>query len=515
MKRILIIDDDREMCTLLNRFLSRNGFETVEMYSGKTALAYIRQNEINVVLCDYRLEDMNGKEILANIKEINPAIPVIIITGYSDVKAAVEVTKMGAYDYVTKPLLPDEILLTIKKSVEGNSTVIEEESPEKNKSLSSENKEKSSSQKSDIKPASDEYIFGNSTVFNNIIIQVKRVAPTDFSVILYGESGCGKEVIAQTIHKNSKRSQKPFVAIDCGALSKELAGSELFGHEKGSFTGAINQKIGSLEIANGGSIFLDEISNLSYEIQVSLLRVIQERKIRRIGGTKDIEIDVRIIVASNEHLMEAAKKGKFREDLFHRFNEFSIDVPPLRERGEDILLFTNHFLKQITKQLDKHVAKISPQVAKVFMQYFWPGNLRELKNVIKRSVLLTDTDTIEINVLPFEIVNYSKLQFDQPPVYQTTTRGVISSNKEETNVNKDTPADEIAEVQNSEQELQTAKTIVNEKSLKIVSLNAEYNMILEALKQANYNKSKAARILSIDRKTLYNKMKEHKLLTVD
>lgn len=512
IKRVLIIDDDREMCLLLNRFLSRNGFETVEMYSGKTALAYIRQNDVNVVLCDYRLEDMNGKEILSGIKEINSAIPVIIITGYSDVKAAVEVTKMGAYDYVTKPLLPDEILLTIKKAAESSHSPAETPT-EKNKPIVSTVQEKCvTAQKLDVKPASEEYIFGNSTVFNNIIVQVKRVAPTDFSVILYGESGCGKEVIAQTIHKNSKRANKPFVAIDCGALSRELAGSELFGHEKGSFTGAINQKIGSLEIANGGTIFLDEISNLSYEIQVSLLRVIQERKIRRIGGTKDIEIDVRIIVASNEHLMEAAKKGKFREDLFHRFNEFSIDVPPLRERGDDILVFTNHFLKQITKQLDKNVTKISPLVSKVFMQYFWPGNLRELKNVIKRSVLLTDGDTIEINVLPFEIVNYSKLQFEQPT--SSTMKGAIIVNNDETAIN--IKEEEVITTESSEQETQQPiKTVVNEKSLKIVSLNAEYNMILEALKQANYNKSKAARILSIDRKTLYNKMKEHKLLSVD
>jgi two-component system response regulator HydG len=506
MKRVLIVDDDREMCMLLNRFLTRNGFEAIEMYSGKNALAYIGQNSADVVLCDYRLEDMNGKEVLAGIKEINHTIPVIIITGYTDVKAAVEVTKMGAWDYVTKPLLPDEILLSIKKCLEkaNDSSDENEASNRKTKDRASVN----STNRSDIKLASDDYIFGNSPIFNNVITQVKRVAPTNFSVILYGESGCGKEVIAQTIHKNSKRANKPFIAIDCGALGKELAGSELFGHEKGSFTGAINQKIGSLELANGGSIFLDEIANLSYDIQVSLLRVVQERKIRRIGGNKDIEIDVRIIVASNERLMEAAKSGRFREDLFHRFNEFSIDVPSLRERGDDILLFANHFLRQTSKELEKKVTGISPRVQSVFMNYSWPGNLRELKNIIKRSVLLTDTDVVDIDVLPFEIVNYSKLQFDEhvykSPVntHQTdTTNSVVSTNIESTPVSTQNSFD--------------GKLPINEKSLKTASLNAEYNMIVEALKQANYNKSKAARILNIDRKTLYNKMEEHKLLSFE
>ncbi len=504
MKRVLIIDDDREMCMLLNRFLTRNGFEAVEVYSGKKALEYIGQNSADVVLCDYRLEDMNGKEVLAGIKEINFNIPVIIITGYTDVKAAVEVTKMGAYDYVTKPLLPDEILLTIKKSLDKHS------GDHANKEEDNKNRT-SSSNKPDIKLASDEYIFGNSPAFNNIITQVKRVAPTNFSIILYGESGCGKEVIAQTVHKNSKRASKPFIAIDCGALSKELAGSELFGHEKGSFTGAINQKVGSMELANGGTIFLDEISNLSYDIQVSLLRVVQERKIRRIGSNKDIEIDVRIIVASNERLMEAAKRGKFREDLFHRFNEFSIDVPPLRERGDDILLFASHFLKLTSNELEKKVTHISPKVQEVFMSYSWPGNLRELKNIIKRSVLLTDTDTVDIDVLPFEIVNHSKLQFDKPAMQAQST--YYTETKENAASINNSSVNSLTE-QKSANETKPPITL-NEKSLKAASLAAEYNMIVEALKQANYNKSKAARILNIDRKTLYNKMEEHKLLTFE
>lgn len=503
MKKVLIIDDDREMCMLLTRFLTRNGFEVKEIYSGKNALAYIAQNEVDAVLCDYRLEDMDGKEVLAGINEINTDIPVIIITGYSDVKAAVEVTKMGAYDYVTKPLLPDEILLTIKSALKRNNKKSIKQSEPNNKKVKGED--------DSVKPTNDDYIFGNSPIFNAIITQVKRVAPTNFSVILYGESGCGKEVIAQTIHKNSKKANSPFIAIDCGALSKELAGSELFGHEKGAFTGAINQKVGSFELANGGTIFLDEIVNLSYDIQISLLRVVQERIVRRVGGTKDIDIDVRIIVASNEKLLDAARKGKFREDLFHRFNEFSIDVPSLRERGDDILLFANHFLKSTSKELEKNVTNISARAQAVFLNYAWPGNLRELKNIIKRSTLLTDGATIDIDVLPFEMINYAKMQFDEPKSEKSENLTYVmpDENKHPNILNDSEP---IHSAKNNDI---SDKSSINEKSLKTTALIAEYNLIVEALKQANYNKSKAARILNIDRKTLYNKMEEHKLLIID
>ncbi|HVE61251.1 MAG TPA: sigma-54 dependent transcriptional regulator, partial [Chitinophagaceae bacterium] len=334
MQKILIIDDDRDMCLLLKRFLTRHGFEVIESYSGKKALELLETVEPALVMCDFRLEDMEGNVLLGKIKTLYPEVPVIIITGYSDIKIAVEVMKMGAYDYITKPLFPDEILVTIRKALEAASTqdtgVVHEIT-----------KPALASVPTSILPAgpkppsvihSGEYIFGDSEVFRQLLQQINLVAPTNYSVIIYGESGSGKEAIAQEIHKRSKRKSKPFVAIDCGAMSKELAGSELFGHEKGSFTGALNQKNGSFEIANGGTIFLDEVSNLSYDIQVSLLRVVQERKMRRVGGVKDIELDVRIIIASNEKLWDSARKGKFREDLYHRFNEFSIDVPPLRQR---------------------------------------------------------------------------------------------------------------------------------------------------------------------------------------
>ncbi|HEX6335142.1 MAG TPA: sigma-54 dependent transcriptional regulator, partial [Flavisolibacter sp.] len=361
MQTILIIDDDRDMCLLLKRFLTRHHYDVIEAYNGKKALELLESTEPSLVMCDFRLEDMEGNVLLGKIKERYPHLPVIIITGYSDIKIAVEVMKMGAYDYITKPLFPDEILVTIRKALETSSRDAHQETASR-AAASSESADKPvmAREKMPSVTISGDYIFGDTPVFRQLLQQIDLVAPTNYTVIIHGESGSGKEAIAQEIHKRSKRKSKPFVAIDCGALSKELAGSELFGHEKGSFTGALNQKTGSFELANQGTIFLDEIANLSYDIQVSLLRVVQERKMRRVGGVKDIELDVRIIIASNESLWEAVRKGKFREDLYHRFNEFSIDIPPLRKRPEDIMLFANHFLAQTNNELGKNVKRFSP-----------------------------------------------------------------------------------------------------------------------------------------------------------
>jgi two-component system response regulator HydG len=485
MQKILIIDDDRDMCLLLRRFLTRHGFEVLEAYNGKKSLELLETVEPSLVMCDFRLEDMEGNVLLGKIKERYPHLPVIIITGYSDIKIAVEVMKMGAYDYITKPLFPDEILVTIRKALDISTT------PDKNAVAPAkiEPAAKPEPVNNDKAPSiihSGEYIFGDTPVFKQILQQIDLVGPTNYTVIIYGESGSGKEAIAQEIHKRSKRKTKPFVAIDCGAMSKELAGSELFGHEKGSFTGALNQKTGSFEIANGGTIFLDEVANLSYDIQVSLLRVVQERKMRRVGGTKDIELDVRIIVASNEPLWDSARKGKFREDLFHRFNEFSINVPPLRQRPDDIMLFANHFLNLTNRELGKNLARFSSEVESIFRNYVWYGNLRELKNVIKRATLLSDGQQIEASSLPFEISHFNKLQFDKAPE----------------------PA-AVHHVANTVEELSETPRVVSETTLKGASIDAEYEMILRALKKVNFNKSKAAKLLNIDRKTLYNKMKQY------
>ncbi|MBA3829413.1 MAG: sigma-54-dependent Fis family transcriptional regulator [Taibaiella sp.] len=483
MSKILVIDDDNDMCLLLNRFLTRHGYEVAVVNSGSAAIEWMKKNAPTLVLCDFRLDDMTGAELLVKIKEAHPVAPVIIITGYSDVKDAVEVMKMGAYDYVTKPLFPDEILLTIKKAL--NDEKLETASMSKPSTTQSVSSPKG-------KQSAEKYIMGDSPEFANIMKQIELVSPTTFSVIIYGESGSGKEAIAQQIHQKSKRANKPFVAIDCGALSKELAGSELFGHEKGAFTGALNQKIGSFEMANEGTIFLDEIGNLSYDIQVSLLRVVQERKMRRVGGNKDIELDVRIIVASNEKLWDSARTGKFREDLYHRFNEFSIEVPALRHRQGDIMLFAKHFLNVTNIELGKNVKGYTKEVENIFHNYVWYGNLRELKNVVKRSTLLTDGEYVEAKSLPFEITNFHKLQFEAPAPAMTAK-------------SENTPPSAFVANNN----------IPYENKLKSANLDAEYEVILDALKQANFNKSKAAKLLNIDRKTLYNKMKQFKAFNID
>ncbi len=489
MEKILIIDDDKDLCFVLKRFLSKHGFEVIEATSGKAALEILENVEPDLILCDFRLEDMSGSSILKKIKEKNPSVPVIIITGYSNIKTAVEVMKLGAMDYVTKPLLPDEILLTIRKAL---SKSAEEKSGAVPSAEASEDDTTSRDDKlalANAKRYSDPnaHIFGDSPDFKNILNQIDLVAPTNYSIIIYGESGSGKEVIAQEIHKRSKRSHKPFIAIDCGTLSRELAGSELFGHEKGSFTGAIGQKVGSFELANGGTIFLDEISNLPYDVQVTLLRVVQERKMRRVGGIKDIDLDVRIIVASNKKLWDAARTGHFREDLYHRFNEFQINVPPLRERVNDIMVFANHFLTQTNRELGKNVKRFSPEVEDVFRKYVWHGNLRELKNVVKRATLMADSSVIDIKSIPFELVNYRKLQFENTGEQQPAA---VASREPTPAASQPVP--------------------MREPGLKSVSIDAEYEWILETLKKVDFNKSKAAKLLKIDRKTLYNKIKQYK-----
>ena len=472
-KKILVIDDDPDIGLLLRRFLAKNNYEVEIAHNGRRGLELLDVFLPDLVMTDFKLGDMDGGQLLTKIKDKYPHTPVIVITGYSDIKIAVNVIKQGAFDYVTKPLFPDEILLTIRKALE----------------VSTQSQVSYNNTAADHTPApirkstsfgSNGYIFGNGVESKNLIKQINLVAPTNFSVIIYGESGSGKEAIAQEIHKLSKRKNQPFVAMDCGSISKDLANSELFGHEKGSFTGALNQKIGHFELANGGTLFLDEVANLSYETQVSLLRVVQERKVKRIGSTKEIALDVRIIVASNEQLREASKKGKFREDLFHRFNEFSIDVPPLRDRKDDILTFANYFLDQTNAELDKSVKGFAEEVIEDFMSYPWYGNLRELKNVIKRATLLTDTDMIEEKSLPFEISNHDRLLFMETAA---------------------TPAELVPDTNYP----------ASKPNLKSAAAEAEYEMILKVLKQTNFNKSKTARLLNIDRKTLYNKMKAYDL----
>jgi two-component system response regulator HydG len=473
MQKILVIDDDRDMRLLLTRYLQKFNYEVLEAFNQKNALEVLEKIRPDIILCDFKLGDSTGTSLLVKIKEKYHDVPVVIITGYGDIRIAVEVIKLGAYDYVTKPLFPDEILLTIRKALESTSSA---------GALPQQVKRNTGGEPG-------QYLLADTSHFKALIEQIDRVAPTNYSVIIYGETGSGKEAIAAEIHKRSERKLKSFVAIDCGALSKELAGSELFGHEKGAFTGAINQKIGSFESANGGTIFLDEVANLPYDVQVSLLRVLSERKTRRVGGTKNIDLDVRIIVASNEQLWdnEGKNKQKFREDLFHRINEFSITVPPLRERKEDIKIFATHFLALTNADLGRTIRGFTTEVLRIFDNYVWYGNLRELKNVVKRAALLTDDDWIDVRSLPFEISNFHKLQFERREV---EVRTAIAPHNEQGQ-----PASEPAT-----------------QTLKVAGKAAEYEIILAAMQKVNFNKSKAAKLLDIDRKTLYNKLEQHHLL---
>jgi two-component system response regulator HydG len=470
-KRILIIDDDPDMCTLLSKFLSKKGYDADAANSASKGIAKVTEGFFDIVLCDFRLGDKDGRDVLVKIKELSPETIVIIITGYSDIKTAVDVIKLGAFDYITKPLVPDEVISVIEKAL--SKPVDDHVTPSVTAPVAK-------NKKAYVISANKEFLVGQDGETSQLYKQIEIVASTNYSIILYGESGTGKEVIAKTIHEYSNRRDKPFIAMDCGTLSKELAGSELFGHVKGAFTGAIVDKEGHFELANGGTLFLDEVTNLSYEIQAALLRVIQERKFKRVGGTKEMDVDIRIIVASNENLQDAYRKGKFREDLYHRFNEFSINLPPLRNRKIDVPLFADFFLDKTNKELNKNIEGYEDDVNEMFLNYSWPGNLREFRNVVRRAVLLTPSGKITSKVLPWEITNsYSHPHFAS---YETDNNTIT-----ETSIPKDL-------------------------DLKDAAAKAEYDTIMNVLKDVNFNKTKAAEILKIDRKTLYNKIKIYQSL---
>lgn len=458
MQRILVVDDDKDICLVLSKFLSKNNYAIDVANTGEDGLRSLRANDYDLILCDYKLPDLTGVELLQKIKVLNLTVAVIIITGYSDVKTAVETFRYGANDYITKPLYPDELLVTIRETISKNQSKAEAQS------ATSTTRGETKKVKTDTSSTAS-FVVGVSSQSKAVQRHVELIAPSEMSVVINGETGTGKEFVAQSIHKFSKRAGQPFMAIDCGALPKELAGSELFGHLKGSFTGAIADKQGSFEIADGGTIFLDEIGNLSYENQIKLLRVIQERKIKRIGATKDTSIDVRIIAATNENLAKAVKEGRLREDLYHRLNEFRIELVPLRDRKEDISFFSDFFLQKANQSLGKDVKSFSSEVKNYLVNYYWHGNLRELNNVVRRAVLLTDGDVVQPESLPQEIIQTKSLLNDGDIVHESV--GLLKS----------------------------------------VAWTAERQAIIDVLEKVNYNKSKASELLDIDRKTLYNKLK--------
>ena len=465
-KRVLIIDDDMDLCLLLGKLLTKNGYETEAAYTGNKGIASFSEKKFDAVICDYRLGDMEGKNVLTELKKADPSVIVLIITGYSDIKTAVELIKLGAFDYITKPLIPDEVLSILNKAFQQPASSSTREIP------SSTGARKAAGES---KYLNEQFMVGKSATTRALYNQIDIVAGTNYSIILYGESGTGKEVIARTIHDLSDRRDKPFVAMDCGTLSKELAGSELFGHVKGAFTGALQDKEGHFELADGGTLFLDEVGNLSLEVQATLLRVIQERKFKRVGGNKEMNVDVRIIVASNESLQDGYRKGKFREDLYHRFNEFSINLPPLRSRREDILPFADFFLAKTNAELGKDVAGFDEEVLQKFLEYAWPGNLREFRNVVRRAVLLTPPgEKINVACLPWEITTDTSSVRSEVSTSSTT---------------------------------QPVENRTHTLDLKNAATRAEYETIMSVLQKVNFNKKKAAELLNIDRKTLYNKIK--------
>ncbi len=440
MAKILILEDDTTFAQLLEVFLTKNGHEISLATHIKSSFKLIENESFDLFLIDYRLPDGIGFEVITHTRNLGITTPIIIMTSFNDVRTAVKSMQLGAFDYITKPVNPDELLMVIKSSL---------------------TKKESKDDKREVADA--DLIKGKSAIADKLYQHIDLVAPTDMSVIIQGESGTGKEFAARTLHQQSKRAAKPFIAIDCGALSKDLAASELFGHVKGAFTGALNDKKGQFEAANGGTLFLDEVGNLSYEVQIKLLRALQERIIQPLGSTKQINVDVRIITATNDDLLNSISAGEFREDLYHRLNEFKIQLPALRNRGSDLELFINHFVQLSNRDLGRNVKSISAEAKSLLLNYDWPGNLRELSNVIKRMVLLTPGEVAQVNALPDEMMI---------SVNQQTLPGSSSD-------------------------------------LKAVHEQNEKTLIAETLIKAKHNKSKAAKMLNIDRKTLYAKMERY------
>ncbi|MDC8002752.1 sigma-54 dependent transcriptional regulator [Aureisphaera galaxeae] len=438
---ILILEDDIAFLTMLSTFLERKGYSVEGVSSMAEAEGRLLEKSFSLLITDLKLPDGSGLSILEYAKEKSPSTQVILMTGYAEVSSAVKAIKKGALDYISKPFRPEELLMIMEQTKEVEQTPKKEKKTAPLPQLNDEVKKTN-------------FVAGISEASKKFHQYLKLVGPTDMGVLIQGESGTGKEVAAQAIHAYSYRSANNFVAVDCGAIPKEIAASEFFGHVKGSFTGAVNDKKGHFEAAHGGTLFLDEVGNLSYENQVQLLRALQERKIKPVGSNSEIEVDVRIISATNEDLLDAVAKGNFREDLYHRLNEFSIQIPSLCERREDLFLYTEYFLSEANESLNKNILGLSSQVELAFKNYNWPGNLRELKNVLKRAVLLTPGSHVEIDAIPQEVVIGSE------------PRPVRNFSKS-----------------------------FNEKQL-----------IINALEETGNNKSKAARLLNITRKTLYNKM---------
>ena len=480
MEKILIVEDDIAFRTMIQTRLKKKGFEVEKATSVKAAIQIYEKTEsgFDLVLSDLRLPDHDGIFLLQWMRKHGMLVPFIVMTSYAEIQNVVLAMKSGATDYVAKPFHPDILLDKIKEAIKNQKNSASAASSGANTAgvsganaagvsqqtdSASANQTQNTSTSADknakvASPAGDvpKYLEGESEASRKLYSFVSLVAPTPMSVLILGASGTGKEYVARRIHELSQRAGKPFFALDCGAIPKDVAASEFFGHVKGAFTGADQDKKGAFEMANGGTLFLDEMGNLNYEVQVQLLRALQERKIRPVGSTKEIDIDIRLVCATNENLAQRVAEGNFREDLYHRVNEFTIYMPELKDRGADIFLFADLFIKHANKELNRNVEGLDSKAKERIAAYNWPGNLRELNNVMKRATLLATGRYIGVTELEQSMAHIQ-------PQAPTTLH------------------DEETELQRIE----------------------------AALKAAGGNKSKAAQLLAVDRKTLYNKMKKY------
>lgn len=453
MNRILVIDDEATIRELLKDFLESKGVEVVATSSGESGLNYLKEEKFDLFLLDLMMPGMSGLDVLKEVSAEKIEVPSIVITAHATVQTAVEAMKLGAFDYITKPFNLEELYISIYRALDVSRL------QEENARLKKELKKKFGYSK----------IVGNSIPIQNVIKFIEKIADTDSTVLITGESGTGKELVAKTIHYNSLRAKKPFIPLNCAAIPKDILESELFGHEKGAFTGAINTRIGRFELADNGTLFLDEIGELAPALQVKLLRVLQEKEFERVGGIKNIKVDVRILAATNRDLEQAVKDGIFREDLYYRLNVIPMHLPPLRQMKEDIQLLVEHFVKELSKRKRKEPPKLSAEVMNCLVNYRWPGNVRELENLIERLTILKEGDEVVLNDLPERL--REKHQGEILPSQHLD----LSSNGVDLNLM-------LGEIEN--------------------------NMIMQALEISKGVKSKAASLLGLNRTTLIEKMKK-------
>lgn len=447
MADILLVDDEKSVCSTLSLFLRKVGYQVAEAANGEEAKDRLKNQFYDLVITDLKMQPMDGLEVLKVAKALNPMTEVVVMTAYSTVESGVEAMKLGAYDYIQKPFNTDEFLLLVAKALERKQLLSEVEQ------LQEELKEK----------YRFENIVGNSKEMHQVLTMVSKVAKTDSTILITGESGTGKELIAKAIHLNSRRKNRAFVTINCGALPENLQESELFGHVRGAFTGAIKDKWGLLQEANSGTLFLDEVGETALSTQVKLLRFLQDGEIRRVGDTESIHVDVRLLAATNKDLQQAIEEGTFREDLYYRVNVIPIDIPPLRKRRDDIPLLVNHFLKKYTERIKKKVVSVSPDAMNSLSGYDWPGNVRALENVMERAVILT---------------NHNIIMPEDLPEFIRESQGKTSGSQE------------IAYGEHTLEEL-------------------EKDYILNTLEQYKWNQKKASDILGISTTTLWRKLKSY------